>query len=68
MHSMKTVTHLTCALNNVSEIFMNYLTIKHYFYCCRITYSVEYISGKIDQIYFDCPSSHKQLEVECGLK
>lgn len=66
---MKTVTYLSCALKNVSEkIFMNNLTIKHYFHCCQITYSVEYIFGKIDQIYFDCPSSHKKLEVECGLK
>lgn len=41
---------------------------KHYFHSYQITYPVEYISGKIDQIYFGCPSSHKQLEVECGLK
>jgi len=68
VNSMRKVTLLSClTLKNVtSNIFKKYLTINPFFIVVKYLIWRIYF-GKINPIYFDCPSSHKNLDTECSL-
>ena len=65
---MRKVTLLSClTLKNVTPIF-----IRNIWQLNSIFIFVKYLIwriyfGKMNPIYFDCPSSHKNLDIECSL-